>query len=164
MADLSPDVARMQKARAGARLARTNAQASVDRARSEPVRGQAEVELGEAVLANTHRFINAMLTVDALRPVLRESTASAEVAQLLCRGADLLAKAERAVRTGEQPQTWPDLRGAQEGLAAVLAADPDRAGGPASVAAIVEASDRIADSLDTLADELRRQLSEPVPS
>lgn len=161
VADLTPDIARMQKARAAARLARTNAQASVDRARSEPVRGQAEVELGDAVLANTHRFINAMLTVDALRPVLRESTASAEVTQLLSRGADLLGKAERAVRTGAQPRTWPDVRGAQEGLVAVLAADPQRAGGEASVAAIIDASDRIADSLGTLADELRRQLGGP---
>ncbi len=72
---VDPDADRgtVQRARAACRLARTNAQASVDRAGSEPVRGQGEVELGRAVLAHTHRFIHAMLSVDAVRPAIRRA-------------------------------------------------------------------------------------------
>ena len=168
VADLTPDKARMQKARAAARLARTNAQASVDRARSEPVSGHAEVELGDAVLANTHRFINAMLTIDALRPALRETLLQRqhgagvpELEELLRRAAGMLDDAERSVRTGAVPPAWPDLRTAHEDLAQALGTAAHDSGDD-FVAAVVEASDRIADSLDTLADELRRQLSEPV--
>ncbi|MCU1656547.1 MAG: hypothetical protein JWO57_1203 [Pseudonocardiales bacterium] len=159
VADLTWDPPRLQKARSAARLARTNAQASVDRARFEPVPGQAEVELGEAVLAHTHRFVHAMLSIDALRPALREAGGLAEFDELMRRAADALDRCERSVRTGTPPRPVPKLREAQEQLAAVLAEDPGRAGGVETASALLDASDRIANSLDTLVSELRRQLS-----
>ena len=52
LTDLGTDRGTLQRARIACRLARSNAQASVDRARSEPVRGEAQVELGRAGLAH----------------------------------------------------------------------------------------------------------------
>lgn len=160
VADLSFDPARLQKARAACRLARTNAQASVDRARSEPVSGQAQVELGEAVLAHTHRFIHAMLTIDALRPALREAGAPAELDGLMRLAADVLARCERSVRSSMAPKQNPRLREAQHALVDVLGRDPAIVGGAETAAALTDASDRVANSLDTLVSELRRQLSD----
>jgi uncharacterized membrane protein YccC len=159
VADLSYDPQRLQRARAACRLARTNAQASVDRARSEPVAGQAEVELGEAVLVHTHRFVHAMLTIDALRPALREAGGLPELDELMRLAAEVLESCETAVRTGVAPRQSGRLREAQRALAEALAKEPRRAGGAETAAALIDATDRVANSLDTLVNELRRQLA-----
>jgi uncharacterized membrane protein YccC len=160
VADLHQDPQRLQRARAAARLARTNAQASVDRARAEPVPAANEVELGSAVLVHSHRYVHAMLTVEALRPALREGGGLASLAELLGASAEALDCCERCVRIGEAPQVQPGLRIAQQSLVDELRNSV--VDGETS-AALIEASDRIANSLDTLIDELRRQLVAPDP-
>ncbi|MDT4911048.1 MAG: hypothetical protein QOC66_176 [Pseudonocardiales bacterium] len=162
VADPDADRGARQRARAAARLARTNAQASVDRASSEPVRGQAEVELGRTVLAHTHRFIHAMLSVDAVGPAVREVGRVPPLAEFLAAAGQVLDAARVALSTDKPPTGSASLRGRQEALAAALSADPPRAGGLETVSTLIEASDRIANSLDTLAEELQRQL--PLPS
>jgi uncharacterized membrane protein YccC len=157
VADPAAGPARLQKTRAACRLARTNAQASVDRARSEPVRGQAEVELGTTVLAHTHRFIHAMLSVDAVQVPLREAGGLPELADFLGAAGELLDAARGAVLSGAPPGKVQDLRPRQEEFAELLAADPERAGGIETAATLAEATDRITNSLDTLIAELRRQ-------
>ncbi|MDT4933538.1 MAG: hypothetical protein QOK11_1430, partial [Pseudonocardiales bacterium] len=159
VADLSYDPVRLQRARAACRLARTNAQASVDRARSEPVAGQAEVDLGEAVLVHTHRFVHAMLTIDALRPALREAGGLPELDVLMRVAAEVLESCETAVRTGVAPRQSGRLREAQRALAEALTKEPQRAGSAETAAALIDATDRVANSLDTLVNELRRQLA-----
>ncbi|MCW2648190.1 MAG: hypothetical protein QOF87_350 [Pseudonocardiales bacterium] len=156
--DPSSDDERLQKARAAARLARTNAQASLDRARSEPVRGQGQVELGEAVLAHTHRFIHAMLTIDAVRGSLRKVSESTNLTEFMALAAEVLDCCEQSIRLEQPPQAVPKLRPAEVRLARALAAEPARAGDVEAAGAIVDACDRITDSLDTLVNELRRQL------
>ena len=147
-----------QKTRAACRLARTNAQASVDRARSEPVRGQAEVELGTTVLAHTHRFIHAMLSVDAVRLPVREAGGLPELADFLAVAGELLDAARAAVLSGSPP-----ARGAGSAAAPGRVRRParrrPRAGSAAieTAATLVEATDRMTNSLDTLLAELRRQ-------
>lgn len=158
--DPSSDRRRLQKARAAARLARTNAQASVDQARVEPVRGREQVEIGEAVLAHTHRFIHAMLTIDAVRDTLPDPRALPELDELMARTAEVLECCERAIRTGQPPRSVPQLRPAQERLAKALTAEPERAGGVETAGALIDACDRITNALDTLVSELRRQLGE----
>jgi uncharacterized membrane protein YccC len=159
-----PDVGRaaLQRARTACRLARSNAQASVDRARSEPVRGQAEVVLGRTVLAHTHRFIHAMLSVDAVRPAVRdagrETGGVPELPGFLAAVADQLAAAERALREDAPPLALPGLRPRHEELAQAVAAYPAQVGGAGTAATLVEATDRITNSVDTLLSELRRQL------
>lgn len=159
VADLGSDRTALQEARSACRLARSNAQASVDRARSEPVRGHTEVELGRTVLAHTHRFVHAMLSVDAVRVPLREAGGSAELAEFLAAAGASLDAARDAVLSWTAPRSVPRLRPRQEELAATLASEPERAGGPAVAATLLEATDRITNSLDTLLGELRRQLA-----
>jgi uncharacterized membrane protein YccC len=158
VADLSSQRNTLQRARTACRLARTNAQTSVDRAQIEPVRGGAEVDLGRAVLAHTHRFIHAMLSVEALRPPLRDAGGVPELEAFLAEAGDVLRAARTAIRSDEIPAPGSDLRLRQERLAQLLSADPGRAGGLEVVATLVEATDRVTNSLDTLVEELRRQL------
>jgi uncharacterized membrane protein YccC len=158
VANLDFDPPRLQRARAAARRARTEAQASVDRARSEPVSSRPQVELGEAVLAHTHRYIHAMLTIDALRPALRELGGLRELDELLQQAAAVLQSAETAIRSGTAPRS-ASLRPAQEALAAAVERNRARFGSADVAAALLDATDRIANSLDTLVSELRRQLA-----
>lgn len=159
VADLSADRTTLHRARAGCRLARSNAQASVDRAASEPVHGRAEVELGRAVLSHTHRFIYAVLSVDAVRVPLREAGGLSDLTELLRAAGEQLDVARAALLTGAPPPSLPSLRTHQEQLAAKLLDDPARAGGIETATTLIDATDRITNSLDTLLAELRRQLA-----
>jgi uncharacterized membrane protein YccC len=161
VSDPSVDRDRLQRMRQAARLARTNARSSVDRARSEPVRSGGRVELGETVLVHTHRFVHAMLTVDAVRPAVRDSGAWAshpELIEFMRAVAAALTGCEQAVRSRRPPRRSAGLRAAQQALEKALVRDPERVGGAEPAAALAEASDRITNSLDTLFAELRRQL------
>jgi uncharacterized membrane protein YccC len=157
VADPGADLARRQRTRAASRLARTNAQASVDRARSEPVRAHAEVELGEGVLAHSHRFVHGVLTIDALRPALHHVADLDVFGEFVRLAGEVLGACAAATRSGAGPRSIAALRPAQERLAEVVLRDPSRVGDPATAAALVDATDRITNSLDTLVDELRRQ-------
>jgi uncharacterized membrane protein YccC len=156
VADLAWGPARLQRARAAARLARSNAEASLDRARGEPVSSLAQVELGQAVLAHTHRYVHAVLSLDALRPALRDVDLPAEFADLLALCAVVLDRCEVAVRESVAPRPEPLLRERQQALTDIVSAErtPVDAG---IAAALVEATDWMVNSLDTLVDELRRQ-------
>jgi uncharacterized membrane protein YccC len=150
------DRGEVQQARAASRLARTNAQASVDRARVEPVSTPAEIDLGRSILANSHRLVHALLTVDAVRPMVLEAGGLPELDELLRLAGAAITSAEVALRTGEKPRSIPDLRTPQGALVLALRAAPDRAGGLESAGALVYASDRITNSLDTILSELVR--------
>ncbi len=151
----------LQRARTAARRARSNAQASVDAARTEPVSGRGAVEVGQAVLVHTHRFVHAMLGIDAVREPLLASPGAGEVVAFLHRCAAVLTRCATALRDGRRLQASPSLRGARDRLAAVVQDDPERFGDPATAGTILDTSDRIAASLDTLVAELRRQRSAP---
>jgi hypothetical protein len=156
-ADSAVDSDRLNRARAASRRARTDAQASVDRARAEPVRGYDQVELGQTVLAHTHRFIHAVLALDAVRDAARSGPP--ELTAFLAGARDSLSNAEDAIAGQSAPRPAPRLRPLHEELAERLEADPDLAGERATAAVLVEATDRITNSLDTLLSELRRQLT-----
>jgi uncharacterized membrane protein YccC len=158
VADLHSSRTALQRARAACRLARSNAQASIDRARSEPVRGAAEVELGRAVLAHTHRFIHAMLAVDAIRVPVREGGGVAEWAPFLGAVETALDAARTAILANIRPDAAGRLRAGHGQFAAAVRARPDEVGGIESATALLDATDRITNSIDTLLDELRRQL------
>ncbi len=142
-----------QRARAGSRLARTNALASLERARSEPVVARSAVELAESVLANTHRIVHALMTLDTLRPVTRET---ARLDEFLRACSQALSTCERAVREQTTPRAIPRLRPLQEQVLLELRAHPDTE--PDTVAALADATDRLADGIDTLVAGLRRRL------
>lgn len=167
VADPTADRARLQATRTAARLARSNAQASLDRARAEPVRARAQIELGATVLANTHRFVHAAVVVDAVRRTVRLAGGLPRLQTFLGAAGDVLAGLEETLRTGAPSRSVTGLRPLQEALAAELTEDPDAAGGVETATTVIEATDRIANSLDTLVYEVRRQLNravEPAPS
>ena len=149
----------IQRARAASRLARTNAQASVDRARVEPVSTVEEVELGRSILANSHRLVHALLTVDAVRPAVLEAGGVVELDELLRLSAEAIDSAESALRSGRRPREVPELRATQAALVVAVKEAPERVGGLESAGALVYASDRIANSLDTILSELIRSSS-----
>jgi uncharacterized membrane protein YccC len=156
--DPATDAAALQRARSASRLARSNARASVDRARAEPVAGRAQVELGEAVLVHTHRFAHAMFTLDAVRSSLHPAGALPELDALMTQAADVLSWCEQAVRSARTPRSVAALRPAQEQVALALSARPGVLGDVQAAGAVMDATDRIANSIDTLVSELRRQL------
>jgi uncharacterized membrane protein YccC len=133
---------RLRRCRSAARLARSNAQASVDTARADPVSARGLVELGEAVLAHTHRFVHALLVVDAVKDAARLPEDFLQAAR------DVLISARAAILTGTPPKHAPRMRPLQERFVTTAGAD---------AGALLDASDRIANSLDTLVAELRRQ-------
>ncbi|HEU5265189.1 MAG TPA: FUSC family protein [Jatrophihabitans sp.] len=148
--------AEVQAARAASRLARTNAQASVDRARAEPVHSTEEIELGNTVLAHSHRFIHAMMAIDAVRVSVREAGSVPQLPAFLRAAADALGVLQAAVGSGNRPAgPRRALRPLQHELAATVERDPGRVGGIANAAIIIDATDRVANSLDTLLGALR---------
>jgi uncharacterized membrane protein YccC len=152
------DPARLQQVRAASRLARSNAEASVDRARSEPVPGRGEVELGDAVLAHSHRYVHAVMTLDAARGGLSDGMAPAgrqRLPEFVERCARVLDACAASLGSGVAPNADPALRQDQLRLADLL----DGAGTPGAetTAAVIDATDRMVNSLDTLIAELRRQ-------
>ena len=124
--------------------------------RAEPVSTREEIELGRSVLANSHRLIHGLLTVEAVRPTLLDAGGLSELDELLRLAGLEITAAEDALRTGERPHGSPELRSAQSALVTVLKATPELAGGIESAGALVDASDRIANSLDTIVNELNR--------
>jgi uncharacterized membrane protein YccC len=142
-----------QRARAGSRLARTNALASLDRARAEPVVARTEVDLAEGVLANSHRVVHALMTMDTVRSAAHET---AGLRDFLHACSQALAECERAVRDATAPRAIPRLRELQERVFLELQADKDTE--PETVAALADATDRLANGIDTLAVGLRRRL------
>ena len=148
----------LQTARAAARVARSNAQASVDRALAEPVHGVREVELGRTVLAHTHRLVHGTMTIDAVRRTVREAGGLDPMHGFLTAADATLDALETALRTGRPPDHVDALRPLQGELAENLVDHPDQVGGLETATTVIEATDRITNSLDTLDGELRRQL------
>ncbi|MEO9138746.1 MAG: FUSC family protein [Jatrophihabitans sp.] len=161
VADPAADRARLQTTRTAARLARSNAQASLDRARAEPVRAQEQIELAATVLANTHRFVHAAVALDAVRRTVRLAGGLPRLQTFLGTAGDVLGSLEVALRTGATCGPVPGLRPLQEALVEELTGDPGAAGGLETATTVIEATDRMANSLDTLVYEMRRQVNGP---
>jgi hypothetical protein len=141
-----------RRARSAARRARTNAQGSLDRVRADPVSAPATVRLGESVLANSHRVVQALMTLDSVRDDIRTSS---EIAALLQNADGALLAAQEAVAGGTL-RVPGSLRPVQERLHAALTREPDRFGGPGTAGAIDDASDRLANGVDTLVAGIRQ--------
>ncbi len=139
----------VEKARLAARLARTNAVASVERMRAEPGTRAEEIELLMGMLASSHRFVYAVMSVEtgilpgprpAVRPEFRAFAADAlETLQ------DLAAELQR---TGPPVQRWPDLREDHRRLIQ----SPGAAG--EQYALVNVEADRMANSLNTLREQV----------
>lgn len=149
------DVAAHAAARTAARSARTNAQASIDRMRGEPRRDRRLLVLAEGVFANANRFVRACMALEAL---LLDARTLPDRERLLAYSARLDAALSALAASLRDETPPPDLRGLREDERAIAehleaAAGDDQAG---VAAAVVEAFDRMTDSVDTLAHVLRQ--------
>ncbi len=145
-----PDsAARLDRARMAGRLARSNAEASIARLESEPGASEAQMNALGQILANSHRLIHAMMSIEA-GLAARGPAPPREAFRALINDADLtlyyLAGCLRGSTTDRVH--LPDLREDYHTL--VETGDP-RAGRDALVN--VEA-DRIVNSLNTLTDHV----------
>jgi hypothetical protein len=103
-----------------------------------------------------------MLSLDAIRVPLREAGGLSQLGPFLGAAGEVLDAARTAILEDAAPGTVAALRPLQEDLAAAATAEQDRLG-VGTAAALVEATDRVTNSLDTLVAELRRQLGVASP-
>jgi hypothetical protein len=92
------------------------------------------------------------MTFDSMRDQVPRST---ELDDLL-QAADVSLQSAEAALRGRETRPAGELRAVQERLHAALTRDPDRFGGSDAAGAIDDASDRLANAVDTLLAGIRR--------
>jgi uncharacterized membrane protein YccC len=142
----------LDRLRLASRLARTNAVASVDRMQAEPGARAEEIALLIGMLASSHRFIHAVLSVEArilsaARPAIRDEfrVFAADVSKIL----ETLAAELRGSRA--PLEKWPDLREDHRRLTG----NPLSAG--EQYALVNVEADRMTNSLNTLREQVERR-------
>jgi uncharacterized membrane protein YccC len=104
-------VEHLDKCRLAARLARTNASGSVERMRAEPGTRADEIALLTAMLASSHRFAYALISVEAGLPPSPRPAVRPEFVTFATDVLDTLRGIAALLRHGRSPmQKWPDLR------------------------------------------------------
>jgi len=147
----------LHRAQLASWLARTNAEASVDRFLAEPVRPRAvSVRAALGVLAASRRAGLALLTLQARLPATPGRPA-AHLAALREGLAASYAGLASALRESRAPEAGPPLRELQLALERELRASTDP-----EAASLLSETDLIVDSANTMADILRR-LHAPAP-
>src|SRR6185312_4892744 len=102
--------------RTAARTARTNAQASIDRMRTEPATPPELLALGRALFANGNRLARTAMTLEALLDDLATLPAPAEINHFIGHAADALQTIATALREQRAVAPLPDLRTMQRTL------------------------------------------------
>ncbi len=139
-----------REARTLARLARTNAQASIERMRVEPATPSALLELARALLAHGNRLARSAMALEALGDASPSRPAAASAFVATC--ADAVQSIADALREQRAPDGLPDLRALQQALAGSLV----QTEAPAEAESLIRLSDRLTDNINTLAHVLRR--------
>ncbi|WP_125609887.1 FUSC family protein [Specibacter cremeus] len=156
--------AAIDAARIAARLARSNAQASLDRTQAEPVPGRDTQYVGEGVLVQSHLLIQAAMVIDAARLSMWSGKQPVEgmlapVAPFIADCSTTLAACGRAAAEGVAPRGAVNMRASYVALKDSLEAHAMR---PDVVQpAILDAADRIANAVDTMVHLLRER---PAPA
>jgi uncharacterized membrane protein YccC len=148
------DAQAIREAQLDSRRVRSNAEMSVDQMRGEPAHGRMlSLSAAQGVLASSRRIGVASLTLGARigdrdadhasHGPLEKFVADFEPAMAILAG---------ALRSGESPAALPPLRDDQAALANAASADPD-----AHWELLVAETDLLVDSVNTIADVLRRR-------
>ena len=112
------------EARHAARIARGNAEASVNRLLAEPATPAPLAELAQSLLTNSNRLARTTMTLEALlshqpRPAQRA------LDEFIRQSAETLRQVADALRSGQSPQETPPLRAAQRHLVQLLGTHAD---------------------------------------
>jgi uncharacterized membrane protein YccC len=144
--------ARHDDTRSAARTARTNAQASIDRMRTEPATPPELLALARALFANGNRLARTAMTLEATLDDLAVLAEPAGVARFVEQAAGNLRAIATALREQRPTGPLPDLRALQRQLVGAT-----REGGdPAAAELLARISDRLVDNIDTLAHVANR--------
>jgi len=141
----------VDRARVAARLARTNLEASVERSNAEPGASMEGVRSRNVLLASSHRLAHALLTLEAVLTTAR-SAPPREAFHKFSHDVELTLYYLSAVLRGSPPapDALPDLREDHRQLV-------DSGDSQSQPYALMNVeTDRIADSLNTLSEELLR--------
>ncbi|HEX2902727.1 MAG TPA: FUSC family protein [Jatrophihabitans sp.] len=135
-------------ARRQSRLARSAAEASLDRARAEPVSSQGRVELAASVLAHSHRMVHALTALDATGHAREVYAKVPEFRFLIDAVSASLTATQQAIGFGWRQIKDLQLRSRHAELTGAL---PLAQLAPDVAAAVVEATDRLVNSVDSMA-------------
>ncbi|MGH9116004.1 MAG: FUSC family protein, partial [Acidimicrobiales bacterium] len=134
----------LQKARLNARLARSNAEATVDRWLSEPASGDAPSrDTVVAVMAAVRNYVQGVLALHAQLPA--DGPVRPEVGALAQEVAGALGSVADAIQSGESRAHLPALRSTQLALVRSLDAGHDRA-----AVALAGDTDLVVNAVNTL--------------
>ena len=141
-----------RETRTAARMARTNAQASLERMRGEPGTPLPLLELAQALFANGNRLARTAMALEALIDDRERLPEPAEIGGFVEHAADALHHVAQALREQQPLPPLPALRDLQRSLTALLELSDD-----APTAELVERlSDRLVDNIHTLAHVVER--------
>jgi uncharacterized membrane protein YccC len=150
----------LEQAQRGARVARSNLEASVDRLSSEPGTTREQMSRLNAVLTSSYRFIHASMALDAIfsqAPTLSNSLPLKTFTSSVEKTLAFLASTLRGTRV--PINEFPDLR--EEHRKMVQARSSASHPVEARFDSINTEADRIANSLNTLAEEILQWTRSP---
>jgi uncharacterized membrane protein YccC len=143
----------LDKSRRGARVSRSNLEASVDRLSSEPGTTRLQMDRLNAALASSHRFVHAAMALDAIflrHPQLSDSPPLKIFAAAVETTLTLLSSSLRGARV--MPKDFPDMR--EEYRLMTEARSPAADASFARFDSINIEADRITNSLNTLTEQV----------
>ena len=140
--------------RSAARSARTNAQASLDRLRSEPQRDKRLTALANGLLANANRLVRAAMSLEAALQSHAELPEFSRVQAFAAKVDKAMLALSYGVESGMPPRI-DDLRAAERELAQAFEAIPAYAEDEL-VFTLLDTCDRITDCINTIAHLLRQ--------
>jgi uncharacterized membrane protein YccC len=150
----------LERARRSARTARANVEASIDRLGSEPGTTRERLARLSAVLASSHRFVHAIMALDAIfsqQPALASSPPLQNFLSKVETTLALLASTLRGVRVASKD--FPDLR--EEYRQMVQSRTTEGNSALARFDSINIEADRITNSVNTLAEQIMQWTRTP---
>lgn len=154
LALLHADARTRQTVRLNARMARSNVEDSLKRLSAEPRGAQRLFEYTERIYANANRFVRALMELEATLHGLKTVPCGDRIDNFAAKVWLTLRMLADALVHDDAP--LPDsARIAQKALVKELKSCGAEREAPASTAAMIYASDRMAESLDTLTHVLR---------
>ncbi|MEO6798600.1 MAG: FUSC family protein [Rhodanobacter sp.] len=138
--------------RTAARTARINAQASIERMRSEPATPPPLLALARKLLANGNRLARTAMTLEAMLDDVSRLPAQIEFRAFVVESADALQAISTALRTRRPTPVLPDLRGLQRALVGCMPGSPQ----VPTAEWLERITDRLVDNVDTLAHIVNR--------
>jgi uncharacterized membrane protein YccC len=148
-----PWLQELERVRRGARSARADLEASIDRLGSEPGTTREQIARLSAALASSHRFVHALMALDAIFSQQPELASSLPLIKFLSTVETTLALVASTLRGARTPaKDFPNLR--EEHRLMVQSRTSDASSALARFDSINIEADRITNSVNTLAEQI----------